>query len=201
MPYTFPNQRTVHIHREKAKTDFLGIKNENWMYVSRDLGAHALRLYLYLAANADGFNLALSPADIRQSIGMPTSTYRDQFLVLIDKGYLVPNGSKYDFYELPQTRTAPQPLKQCESRGYDFENNTLDGQPITADNSNRAAENIEINNSEIITNNEINIECEEKKEDTISAPKVKEVVISRPTATGKQRPQVIMNPKTGEFIF
>ena len=77
MPYTFPNQRTVQIHREKAKTDFLGIKNENWMYASRDLGAHALRLYLYLAANADGFNLALSPADIRQSIGMPTSTYRD----------------------------------------------------------------------------------------------------------------------------
>lgn len=200
MPYTFPNQRTVHIHREKAKTDFLGIKNENWMYASRDLGAHALRLYLYLAANADGFNLALSPADIRQSIGMPPSTYRDQVVKLIDKGYLVPNGSKLDFYELPQTR-AVQSSKQCESRGYDFENNTLDGQPITADQTKETAENIEINNSEIITNNEINIECEEKKEETIAAPKVKEVVISRPTATGKQRPQVIMNPKTGKFTF
>ncbi len=77
MPDTYPNQRIIHIHREKAKSDFLGIKNENWMYASRDLGAHALRLYLYLAANADGFNLALSPADIRQRIGMPKSTYRD----------------------------------------------------------------------------------------------------------------------------
>ena len=200
MPETYPNQRIVHIHREKAKTDFLGIKNENWMYASRDLGAHALRLYLYLAANADGFNLALSPADIRQRIGMPTSTYRDQFLVLLDKGYLVPNRSGYDFYELPQTR-ATQSSKQCESRGYDFENNTLDGQPITADKTKETAENIEINNSEIITNNEINIECEEKKEETIAAPKVKEITISRPTATGKQRPQVIINPKTGEFIF
>ena len=200
MPETYPNQRIVHIHREKAKSDFLGIKNENWMYASRDLGAHALRLYLYLAANADGFNLALSPADIRQRIGMPTSTYRDQFLVLLDKGYLVPNKGGYDFYELPQTR-ATQSSNQCESRGYDFENNTLDGQPISADNTNETAENREINNSEIITNSEINIKCEEKKEETIAAPKVKEITISRPTATGKQRPQVIINPKTGEFIF
>ena len=27
---TFPNQRMIRIHRESAKTDFLGIKNENW---------------------------------------------------------------------------------------------------------------------------------------------------------------------------
>lgn len=43
---TYPNQRTVKIHREKATTDFLGIKNENWKAASRDLGAHALRLGL-----------------------------------------------------------------------------------------------------------------------------------------------------------
>lgn len=28
--YTFPNQRTVTVHREAAKSDFLGIKNANW---------------------------------------------------------------------------------------------------------------------------------------------------------------------------
>ena len=28
--YTFPNQRIVTVHREPAKSDFLGIKNENW---------------------------------------------------------------------------------------------------------------------------------------------------------------------------
>lgn len=27
---TFPNQRMVKVHRESAKADFLGIKNENW---------------------------------------------------------------------------------------------------------------------------------------------------------------------------
>lgn len=62
---TYPNQRLVTVHREKAKTDFLGIKNENWKAAARDLGAHAFMLYLYFASNANGFTLALSPAAIR----------------------------------------------------------------------------------------------------------------------------------------
>lgn len=62
---TYPNQRTIKIHREPARADFLGIKNANWQAASRDLGAHALQLYLYLAANANNYTLALSPAAVR----------------------------------------------------------------------------------------------------------------------------------------
>ncbi len=103
MATTVPNQRIVHIHREHASSDFLGIKNENWKAAARDLGAHALLLYLYFAANKEDFWLALSPAAIRQSIGMPPQTYRDQFLKLIDKGYLVKTGGNvYEFYEVPR---------------------------------------------------------------------------------------------------
>ena len=68
----------VKITREKADRDFLGIKNENWMAAARDLRAHALMLYLYLASNANNFSLALSPAAIQEVIGMPTSTYHLQ---------------------------------------------------------------------------------------------------------------------------
>ena len=50
MPTTVPNQRVVQIHREPAKTNFLGIKNETWQAAARDLGAHACLLYLYLAS-------------------------------------------------------------------------------------------------------------------------------------------------------
>ena len=89
MPNTVPNQRVVAIHREHASSDFLGIKNEHWQAAARDLGAHALMLHLYLASNRDGYTLALSPAAIRQAVGMAASTYRDQFLKLVDKGYLV----------------------------------------------------------------------------------------------------------------
>lgn len=108
MQYTFPNQRAIKIHRIPCRTNFLGIQNEHWQSAARDLGAHALMLYLYLASNADGFELALSPAAIRGAIGMAPSTYRDQFAKLVDKGYLVQQreGSNiYHFYELPQRVT------------------------------------------------------------------------------------------------
>ena len=99
---TYPNQREINIHRERAASNFLGIKNDNWMAASRILGAHALRLYLYLASNADGYRLALSPAAIQQEIGMPTSTYRDQFRRLEALHYIKhSSGNTYDFYERP----------------------------------------------------------------------------------------------------
>ena len=79
MPNTVPNQRVVAIHRETTKSDFLGIKNANWQAAARDLGAHALMLYLYLASNANNYTLALSPVAIRRAVGMPPSTYTDQF--------------------------------------------------------------------------------------------------------------------------
>lgn len=142
MPNTVPNQRLIAIHRERAASDFLGIKNSNWQAAARDLGAHALMLYLYFASNANGFMLALSPAAIRQAVGMPSSTYRDQFIKLIDKGYLVQRGNSntYDFYETPQRDT------------HTTSNNTADGYDFTADAfgtpqaaNDNTTENIEIN--------------------------------------------------------
>ena len=101
--YTFPNQRMININREPVKSDFLGIKNENWMAASRELGAHALRLYLYLAANKNGYTLALSPTAIQEAIGMPISTYRDQFRKLESLGYIeFVSGNTYNFYEVPR---------------------------------------------------------------------------------------------------
>ena len=74
---TFPNQKKVCIHREIPKTDFLGIKNENWQAAARDLKPFSLALYLYLASNADNYTLALSPVAVEEAIGMKRSTYND----------------------------------------------------------------------------------------------------------------------------
>ena len=155
---TVPNQRIIRIHRQRASSDFLGIKNSNWQYAARDLGAHALMLYLYLAANADGFHLALSPAAIRQSIGMPQSTYRDQFLRLIDKGYLVQSGTgnTYDFYELPQTR-ATHITQENASVALDFTTDVCET-PQTVNNKTSEDIEININNTNIINN------CGEEKQ-------------------------------------
>lgn len=99
-------------------------------------------LYLYFASNADDFTLALSPAAIRQAVGMPQSTYRDQFTKLIDRGYLVQRGESntYDFYETPKRATHTQKDKTVD--GYDF---TADAFGTPQAVNDEAAENIEIN--------------------------------------------------------
>jgi hypothetical protein len=84
-------------------------------------------LYLYLASNANNFTVALSPAAIRQEIGMARSTYHDQFHILVDKGYLVPShGNTFEFYEIPQPRTAQTaPKEEMSDDGYDFTDDEL----------------------------------------------------------------------------
>ena len=198
MPYTVPNQRVVTIHREPAKSDFLGIKNENWMYAARDLGAHALMLYLYFASNANGYTLALSPAAIRQAIGMPRSTYQDQILKLMDKGYLIETGANsFDFYEVPKPRHGnnQKPVTadglnndECTSVGTGED---LPVQPITG-------ENIEINNTATTTksrtnNSDLNTGWE------IKIPEVKEVRIPIPKLQPKK--PLTPRPEKKEFIF
>ena len=110
MPNTVENQRRVLVHRDMPKEkegNFLLIKKENLYAAYRDLNATALCLYLYLAGNKDGFDLAFSPKAIHNEMGLPESTCRDQFRVLENKGYLVRRDEKsnrYDFYEIPKER-------------------------------------------------------------------------------------------------
>ena len=148
--YTFPNQRVVVVHRDEAKVNFLGILNENWQAAARDLGAQALMLYLYIASNANNFKLALSPAAIRKAIGMPASTYRDQFLTLLDKGYLVQQGSGnyYNFYEVPKRDTRSSKNDMPDGSAY-----TGTVQKETTAVQERAPEDIEINNINGLLNN------------------------------------------------
>lgn len=199
---TFPNQRLVKVHRESAKADFLGIKNENWQAASRDLGAHALLLYLYFAANADNYTLALSPVAVRQAIGMARSTYHDQFSKLVDKGYLVPtHGNTYDFFEVPQPRHGEhqENIKNSVTpAGYDFEKCTADELPQPQTDNIVLAEDIEINNTDNSINSVIN---REKEEVPIVVPKVREITIPVPTAEGRNRPKYIPQPPKAEFVF
>ena len=90
---TVPNQRVVNIHRDmpgEKEGNFLLIKKNNLYDAYRNLNATALCLYLYLAGNRNGYNLEFSPKAIHAEMGMPESTCRDQFKVLVEKGYLVP---------------------------------------------------------------------------------------------------------------
>ena len=191
---TYPNQRVVNIHREAVKSDFLGIKNQNWQAAARDLGAHALLLYMYLAANADGFNLALSPAAVRQATGMPRSTYQDQFIKLIDKGYLVQgSGNVYNFFETPQTSHASNQASIITQKTVDVLN--FEECPLDVSCDDRAAPNVptedrEINNNEIQINNNGTNNSVPNGAENIYIPKEKIIIIPVPKAERKK-----------EFIF
>ena len=197
---TFPNQRMIRIHRESARTDFLGIKNENWQAASRDLGAHALQLYLYLASNANNYTTALSPVAVRQAIGMARSTYHDQFHKLVDKGYLVPgSGNGFDFYEVPQTAT--QARKLTGAGGLDFEECPSDGEEVSQGGQSVLPEDIEINNNQMTTMVGINNSNPNPEGMELYIPKVKEITIKRPVAEGKDRPKPVQEQTKEEFVF
>ena len=196
---TFANQRMIKVHRESVKTDFLGIKNENWQSAARDLGAHALMLYLYLASNANNYTVALSPAAVRQAIGMARSTYHDQFHKLVDRGYLVPShGNTFEFYEVPQAAT--QARNELSDNGYDFEESPTCDTQETCGGQSVLAEDTEINNRDIETNNtETNIENEEAV--IIQKPRVREITIKPPTAEGRKRPKPMEQIRKAAFEF
>lgn len=195
---SFPNQRMVRIHREPARTDFLGIKNENWQAASRDLGAHALQLYLYLASNANNYSTALSPVAVRQAIGMARSTYHDQFHKLVDKGYLVPGtGNSFDFYEVPQAGT--QARIMSGDGGQEFTESPGCGEQVSQDGLSVLPEDIEINNTDIRNNGIINNNNPRNMEAYI--PKVRELTIKRPVAEGKGRPKPVQKQTEQEFVF
>ena len=148
---TFPNQRMVNIHRERATANFLGIKNENWMAASRNLGAHGLRLYLYLASNRDNYTLALSPIAIQQEIGIPTSTYRDQFRRLESMGYLIHRyGNTYDFYEVPRAPhvTREETENECTPHVLSFDDETAAAPVGSSPVGSITGEDREINNTD-----------------------------------------------------
>ena len=79
---------------------------------------------------------------------MPPSTYRDQFVKLIDKGYLVQrkNSNTFDFYETPQRVTHSE-----QSNSADVHNTAAGDEPKAQSVNDETAQDIEINKNN--TNN------------------------------------------------
>ena len=67
-----------------------------------DDGTVALPLYLYLAENADGYNLAFSPSHIKKELGFSPERTRRGRDSLVKNGYLVAVSEReYHFYHMP----------------------------------------------------------------------------------------------------
>ena len=126
MANTFPHQKVIHIHRDMPQSgdsNYTVIKNKNFYDAYKNLrkasrGGTATFLWLILAGNMDGFDLAFSPKAIAERSGMPESTCRDAVDRLIRTGYLVRKheGSNiYDFYERPEY-AAPNPTPTAKAQ-------------------------------------------------------------------------------------
>lgn len=103
MPQTYPNQRLITIHKPKYNRDFLQVANQEWMKVNKTLCPYGLQLYLYLAANADNYEFALSPQDAENEAGIKPTSFRKYFALLEKEGYIVwKGGNHYEFYTSPR---------------------------------------------------------------------------------------------------
>ena len=128
MAATVPNQKVVHVNRQKCDKNFLQISKENWYAVNKDLGPYGLQLYLYIAGNKDGFDLALSQEAAEQEAGIKKTTYHSYVKALIAKGYLVPrkeNSNIYDFYEKPKREEDKKAVPACELKSLPHEQVSL----------------------------------------------------------------------------
>ena len=135
---------------------------------------------------------ALSPAAIREAIGMARSTYHDQFHKLVDKGYLVhSHGNTYAFYERPQS--------VARARSEEFSDGQVNKIGTGSSTSQTTAvqsvdqQNTEINNREPVNNGGINNE--------IKVPEVKILKIKSPEVMTKERAKLLGYKKEETFEF
>lgn len=165
---TVPNQNIIIIHRDYPKRDFLQIKNENWqnMLLQTNKDYPALALYLYLASNMDNYRLELSPAAIKNAIGMPRSTYYKKLKLLKDNGYIIEKqGNVLEFYEVPQKQNnLKSGLPQEQQNLSAAQQNPQQRQDCLPQKQSIPQQNIEINKDNIHNKNSTdNINSQRKR--------------------------------------
>ena len=116
---SFPNQRTVRIHKPKYEGNFVQIDINDWQEAFALLTRSGFGLYLYCCGNQEGYKLGLSSAAVQNALHISDSSYRRAVEELLEKGYFMQRtATKYDFYTTPQpTSYVPKPKKKKASGG------------------------------------------------------------------------------------
>lgn len=205
MATSHPNQKWIRVHKPRLSNNFLSIANDDWMTANKQLTPYGLQLYLYLAANADGYQFALSPEHAEQSAGIRRTTFYDYLRLMEIKGYLVwRGGSTYDFYttaRAAEERTHPDkhvkemilfeddsPSEQPQSsESAEQKENPPCEQPQPPSGSVCSHSKIEINNK--YTNNQTDVETNTgvAAADAAPPPSIAERVITIPPPKSKPK--------------
>ena len=116
---SFPNQRTVTIHKPLYEGNFVQVDIDNWQEAFALLTKSGFGLYLYCCSNMNGYKLGLSSAAVQNALHISDTSYRRAVEELLEKGYFIQNTTtKYDFYTSPQpTSYVPKPKKKKASDG------------------------------------------------------------------------------------
>lgn len=99
---TFPNQKVIHINKPNLDGNYLSVGINDWAEASKNLSPNTFKVYLYIASNADGFDLALSRQAVMNLLSISKDSYIRAVKELEDKHYIVlKQGNIYDFYTVP----------------------------------------------------------------------------------------------------
>ena len=103
-----PNQKTIKITKENCDkhNKYTMINLDALQMAMRDLTNAQFKVWLFLAKNADGYDLELSPAEAAYYWGIKKNTMQETIRLFTKRGYLIPvNGSHtyFEFHEIPIT--------------------------------------------------------------------------------------------------
>ena len=115
---TYANQKVIHIQKPEYEKNYLQVGNNEWQKAGKILTYAAFKIYLYLAGNKNGFDLALSQKAVEQTLGVSKATYHTAIQELESRGYLsLKKGNVYEFS--PNTTITEEnanKIKQEENR-------------------------------------------------------------------------------------
>lgn len=92
---------SVRINRKPWGNKFLTINTANLINSFKSLGKEAYILYLFLASNENGYYKTLVCDWLKKDLGFLDEELETATNELIEKRYLVENGSTFEFYEVP----------------------------------------------------------------------------------------------------
>ena len=107
MPYyqNNPNQKKIRIQKETCDLShrFTTINLATMKDAMNNLTNAQFKVWIYLAKNADGFELQLSPAEAEGNWNIPRSTMQETIRQFIKMGYIEKIGEDelYVFHEIP----------------------------------------------------------------------------------------------------
>lgn len=86
--YNYKRYLCKRVFHEEEEKDSFKIKWSDYTAAANELSPSAMKLFMYLAKNQDGYEFWFSSKDYCQTFNVSDKTYRNARNELIDKGYL-----------------------------------------------------------------------------------------------------------------